>query len=159
MKAKISFLKDVSVQVRWQQLKKVLAVSGDATVFSRIYRGNFKKPVTLQESEKYLKKFVTLIGNELSCNGIILGHIKLLAKIPSKQVGEESFIFLSLTRLECIDIIPAIEWESNRGNLLEELELHLNILVFGYSQQLVQRTVNKARKVSGLAFQKHVIFC
>lgn len=153
MNHKVS-LKDVSVQVRLQQLKKVLAVGCDATVFSRIYRSSFKNPVTVRESERYLETFIAFIGDKLSCNGIILGHIKLLAKVPAKQNGKESFIFLSLTRAGCIDITPLAGWQDNGYKLLAEMELHLNILVFGYSRQQVQRTVNKARRLSGLALQK-----
>ncbi|WP_425058059.1 hypothetical protein SCACP_27040 [Sporomusa carbonis] len=112
----------------------------DATIFSKYYQVVFNEPATKTEIEAILKKILDLIGRPLSRNGIILGHIKLLAKLNS----EEEFLFLSLTRLDRIDVKASAQWSCADTRGIDSIRLNVNVLVFGHSMSDIVEVVNKA---------------
>ncbi len=112
----------------------------DATVFSRVQQIDFDRPVATFEAQRLLKGFLVRIGEPLSYHGVILGHIKMLAKMA----GENDFLFLSLTRLDEVDVKPSPNWASADAVPIPSLELILNVLVFGYSREAVAKAVAAA---------------
>ncbi len=112
----------------------------DATVFSQSRKIAFVKPATMVDLEKLLKEFLLGVGEALSYNGIILGHIKMMAKVPA---GGE-FLFLSLTRLDQVDIKASSAWGQAEDAGVDSLELTINVLLFGYSKNTVETVVNTA---------------
>lgn len=109
----------------------------DATVFSKTHSISFDKPVTKLNIEKFVKQLIQDIGKPLAHNGIIVGHIKVLAKVPS-----EEFLFLSLTRLDQLDIKSSSEWQSSLSSEFNSVILDINVLVFGHSKKTVEEIVN-----------------
>lgn len=114
----------------------------EATVFSQVQRITFDSPVTKAQAEELLKKFLVTIGEPLAYNKIILGHIKMLAKATS----ENDFLFLSLTRLDQVDVKPSPIWANDNFTTVEGLELTINVLVFGYNKALVTKAVTAASR-------------
>lgn len=109
----------------------------DATVVSKTYSISLDKPVTKLHVEKLVKTLIQDIGRPLAHNGIIVGHIKVLAKVP----GEE-FLFLSLTRLDRLDVKSSSEWQSGLASEYNSVTLDINVLVFGHSKKAVEEIVN-----------------
>lgn len=119
----------------------------DATVFSRSRQFVFEKPVTRTEVEGLLKKMLHAIGEQLSYNTVILGHIKVLAR---SSTGDD-YLFLSLTRLDRVDVKASPDWSRLECDVIDNIELAINVLVFGYSSSTVEKVVDAALKSSGLA--------
>ncbi|CQR75145.1 hypothetical protein SOV_36490 [Sporomusa ovata DSM 2662] len=111
----------------------------DATVFSKTHSISFDKPVTKLHVEKLVKQLIQDIGKPLAHNGIIVGHIKVLANVP----GEE-FLFLSLTRLDRLDVKSSSEWQSGLSSEFTSVTLDINVLVFGHSKKAVEEIVNES---------------
>ncbi len=112
----------------------------DATVFSQSRQIAFSTPAAMVDLERLLKEFLLGVGEALSYNGIILGHIKVMAKIPA---GGE-LLFLSLTRLDQVDSKASPAWNRAEDAGVDSLELTINVLVFGYSRKTVETVVNTA---------------
>jgi hypothetical protein len=112
----------------------------DATVFSQVQRIEFNRPISKLEVEQLLKKFLVGIGEPLAYNGVILGHIKMLARTTI----ENDFLFLSLTRLNQVDVKPSPNWGSMGDEPIIAMELTINVLVFNYSRSIVKKVVAMA---------------
>ena len=112
----------------------------DATVFCQVQRIKFDKPVAKFEAEQLLEKFMVTIGEPLSYNKIILGHIKMLARASNENI----FLFLSLTRLDHADVKPSPGWANKNFTTVDGFELTVNVLVFGYSKAKVTEIVAAA---------------
>ncbi|MDR7868519.1 MAG: hypothetical protein RIN56_17110 [Sporomusaceae bacterium] len=110
----------------------------DATVFSQARQITFVRPVTMTDIERLLNEFLLGVGEKLSYNGIILGHIKVMAKRPT---GDE-FLFLSLTRLDQVDSKASPAWSQSADAGVDCLELTINVLLFGYSRSTVEKAVD-----------------
>lgn len=117
-------------------------MTDDAAIFSRHYRILFEKPMTTAQAEELLRECIMTIGRGVACNNIILGHIKILARLSKLAV--EHFLFLSLTRLEQVDVIPSNCWRNVSGIVLDSLELEVNVLVFGHALGEVEAKVGEA---------------
>jgi len=109
----------------------------DASIFSKTYHIIFEQPVAKASFEKYVERLIQAIGRPLAYNGIILGHIKILGKL-----SEEEFVFLSLTKLEQVDIKPSVQWINGLSNEINSIILDVNVLVFGYSKTVIEEVVN-----------------
>lgn len=109
----------------------------DATIFSKAHHILFEKPVTKPIIEKLVKRLILDIGRPLSYNGVIVGHIKLLAKI-----SEDEFLFLSLTKLDRVDVKASSLWESDLSVEYNTINLDINVLVFGHSKKVIEEVVN-----------------
>lgn len=120
---------------------------GDATVFSQVQRIELESCSTTVECEQGLRRFVEMLGKALSHKGIILGHIKVLVKLPA--FDDEHFLVLSLTRLDSVDITPSEHWRERGGVSLCSLELHINVLVFGYTLHQVEAAVHNSLLILG----------
>ncbi|XEQ92016.1 hypothetical protein SCACP_08310 [Sporomusa carbonis] len=129
------------------RLRRSFAVSRDATVFSQTRRIVFEKSLTTPEVERRLRDFIRSVGKALSHNEIILGHIKVLAKLP--EPAAEHFLVLSLTRLDRVDVTPSDCWRNRDGVILDSLELYVNVLVFEHTLSAVKKVVNDALKDLG----------
>lgn len=115
----------------------------DATVFSRSQQLVFEMPVTRIDAENLLQKMLYAIGEQLSYNKIILGHIKVLARVST----EDDYLFLSITRLDCVDVKPSPNWLRASTSTINGMELDINVLVFGYSLSTVEKVVNAALRL------------
>ncbi|WP_371361914.1 hypothetical protein SRRS_32080 [Sporomusa rhizae] len=109
----------------------------DATIFSKKYSISFNKSATKQIIENLVKQLIQNIGRPLSHNGIIVGHIKILAKF-----SEEEFLFLSLTKLDRVDVKPSFQWENELSGECNTIELDINVLVFGHSKKVIDEVVD-----------------
>lgn len=118
----------------------------DATVFSQTWQVILASPVTRGDLEKMLTSFLNDIGRPLSYHGVIVGHIKVLVRLPRNN----DFLFLSLTRLDVIDVKPSPGWYGAVAEAVGELALHINVLLFGFSKDAVAQTVAAALQKSGL---------
>lgn len=128
----------------------------DAAIFSRHYRVFFEKSMTTLQAEELLRECIMTIGRGVACNNIILGHIKILARLP--KLAMEHFLFMSLTRLEQMDVIPSKCWRHVSGVVLDSLELEVNVLVFGHALGEVEATVAEAlRQLGGIIEQDSVV--
>lgn len=107
-----------------------------AVVFSKKYTVEFIKPVTRQGIEQRVTRLIQDIGGPLAHNGIILGHIKLLAKLP-----DEEFLFLSLTRLDQADVNMSAQWSNNSSDEWQSISLDINVLIFGHSREEIEGIV------------------
>lgn len=109
----------------------------EATVFSQSRQLVFEKPVTRADIEKLLMKMMEDIGEPVSYNKVILGHIKVLARFTN----EDDYLFLSLTRLNQVDskVSPGTFSDS-----IDRVNLNINVLVFGYSMETVEKVVTAA---------------
>ncbi|MDT8902576.1 hypothetical protein [Anaeroselena agilis] len=112
----------------------------DAVVFSKTRQVVFAEPLTRRGLEGALIGFLIALGEPLSYEGIILGHIKLLARLPAS----EAFLFLSLTRLDQVDIKGSPDWEQIDDGGVGSIDLAINILIFGYSRSTVEKAVDDA---------------
>ncbi|HWR45737.1 hypothetical protein [Sporomusa sp.] len=117
-------------------------MNSDATVFSQNHRIVFEKSLTTLEVEGLLQDFIASIGRALSRNEVILGHIKVLAKLS--ESAPEQFLFLSHTSLTRVDITPSKCWPNGEEVSLNSLELCVNVLVFGYTMSEVVKVVTEA---------------
>ncbi|QDR81636.1 hypothetical protein [Sporomusa termitida] len=117
-------------------------MNSEATVFSRNQRIIFAEPLTTPAAESLLQEFIGAIGRALSRNEVILGHIKVLAKL-SDSVPEQ-FLFLSHTRLTQVDITPSKYWPNDEEAGVSNMELCVNVLVFGYTMNQVEQVVAEA---------------
>ncbi len=127
-------------------------MNSDATVFSQRYQIFFEKSMTIMQTESVLREFVVSIGRALACNEIILGHVKILARLPEPAL--DNFIFLSLTRLDQVDQTPSEYWANIGGVTLDCLVLHVNVLVFGHTlSQVEEQVVVALKKLGGLIEQ------
>jgi len=109
----------------------------NATVFSRLQPIVFKEALTRLEVEEVLKKFMSAVGSPLSYKGVILGHIKVSARLE----GKNDFLFLSLTRLDKVDVKASPQWCPTDGAAIRNMELDINVLVFGHSIEMVEKIV------------------
>ncbi|MBP2652709.1 MAG: hypothetical protein H6Q73_278 [Firmicutes bacterium] len=124
-----------------------------AAVFSQSIPVSVARPIKRSDVEAVLKKFLLSIGQPLSNNGVILGHIKLLAKLAAS----EDYIFLSLTRMDRVDVKTMSEDAVvDAGSLIRELVLELNVLVFGHSKEAVMKVVQKS--LADAEFKAHNLF-
>ncbi|MBU2700972.1 hypothetical protein Ga0466249_002083 [Sporomusaceae bacterium BoRhaA] len=112
----------------------------DATVFSQVQRIEFNRQISKLEVEQLLKKFLVGIGEPLAYNGVILGHIKMFARTTI----ENDFLFLSLTRLNQVDVKSSPNWGSMGVEPIIAMELTINVLVFNYSRSIVKKVVAMA---------------
>ncbi|SDF00652.1 hypothetical protein [Sporomusa acidovorans] len=108
----------------------------DATVFSETYCIEFEKPVTKPTVEKMVTRLIQAIGRPLAHNEIIVGHIKVLAKL------DEEFMFVSLTRMDRVDIKLSDKWTTDTVAKFSRVKLDINVLVFGYSKKVIAELVN-----------------
>lgn len=122
-------------------------MNSEATVFSQSRCILFKQTITTLEAEQLLREFITSLGRDLAYNGVILGHIKVLARLW--QPAAEPFFFLSLTRLDWVDITPSEFWAKQGCVSLDHLELDVNVLVFGYTMSQVEKVINNALRDLG----------
>lgn len=109
----------------------------DATIFSKFYPIIFKKAVQKASLETKLKKLLQSIGTPLAHNGVIVGHLKLVAEISA-----EEFLFLSLTRLDQVDVTASATW-TEQGDDIIGMDLKINVLVFGHSKNAITEIVDK----------------
>ncbi|WP_371371741.1 hypothetical protein [Sporomusa aerivorans] len=119
-------------------------MNNTATVFSKWYDVSLGKIMTTTQTEELLRESIAFIGRALAYNGIILGHIKILARLPEPVI--DRYLFLSLTRLEQIDITPSKYWSKVSGIGLTHIELHVNVLIFGYTFSEVEAVITEALK-------------
>lgn len=59
-------------------------MNSEATIYSQSRYLIFRNNISTLEAERLLRVFVLSIGEELAYNGVILGHIKILAKLLSQ---------------------------------------------------------------------------
>lgn len=111
----------------------------DASIFSKTHHIIFEQPVSKLLVEQLASRLIQDIGRPLSYNGIIVGHIKILVKL-----SEEEFLFLSLTKLEQVDIKPSSQWKSEVATEFNSVNLDINVLVFGYSKKVIEEIVTDA---------------
>lgn len=109
----------------------------NAAIFSKTYHIIFEHPVAKAQFEKYIGRLMQDIGRPLAYNGSILGHIKILGKL-----SEEEFLFLSLTKLEQVDIKPSSQWTTRMSDEINSITLDVNVLIFGYSKEIIEEIVN-----------------
>jgi hypothetical protein len=109
----------------------------DALVYSKTHHIVFGKAVTKPGIEKLVKQLIQDIGRPLSHNGIIVGHIKVLAKLP-----DEEFIFVSLTRLDRVDVRFSTQWATDLVNEFNSINLDINVLIFGYNDAVIAEAVD-----------------
>ena len=121
--------------------------TNEATIFSRHYCEFFEKSLTTMQMESLLREFMMSIGRTMSRYGTILGHIKLLAKLS--ELAVEHYLFLSLTTLDDVNVIPSKCWSNTKGISIDSVELDVNVLVFGHSMQDVEQQVAGALKKLG----------
>ncbi|HWR45544.1 hypothetical protein [Sporomusa sp.] len=114
----------------------------DASVFSKTHHIGFEKAVTKPGVEKLVMRLIQDIGRPLSHNGIIVGHIKVLAKLSN-----EEFIFLSLTRLDRVDVKFSAQWTTDLASEFNSINLDINVLVFGYSRAVIAELVDASLAV------------
>lgn len=117
-------------------------MDSEATVFSRNQRIILAEPLTALAAESLLREFIGAIGRALSRNEVILGHIKVLAKLSDS--APEQFLFLSHTRLTQVDVTPSKHWPEREEADVSHLELCVNVLVFGYTLSEVEKVVAAA---------------
>lgn len=117
-------------------------MNNEATVFSQHYHISFVRPLQTLEMENLLREFISAIGQSLACEQVILGHIKLLGRLS--ELAVEHFLFLSLTRLDQINVIPSKCWAHVNGITLTCLELDINVLIFGHTFSEIETAVNAA---------------
>lgn len=110
----------------------------DAVIFSKLIPVVFEKPVRKKSFAGMLTRLVKSIGTHLSHNGVIIGHIKLVAELPDEQ-----FLFLSLTRLEQVDMTASANWGAE-GDEVTRTDLKINILIFGYSESYIAEVADAA---------------
>ncbi|SMC32041.1 hypothetical protein [Sporomusa malonica] len=122
-------------------------MNSEATVYSQSRYIIFRNNITTLEAERLLRELVMSIGRELAYNEVILGHIKVLAKLL--QPVAEHFLFLSLTRLDQIDVVPSECWPKEGDVIIDRLKVYVNVLVFGHTMSKVEEVVNNALKSSG----------
>lgn len=120
--------------------KQTNVAPNNATVYSQLQPIIFAEALTKAEVEELLKKFMSAVGSPLSYNGVILGHIKVSARLATRN----DFLFLSLTRLDKVDVKASLQWSNTDGGKIDHLELDINVLVFGYSISIVETTVDIA---------------
>lgn len=111
----------------------------DATVFSKKQQLFLDSPATKQRIAQLAKQLIQDIGEPLSHNGIIVGHIKILVKLT-----EEEFLFLSLTKLDQVDIKQSSQWQNEVAAACNSINLDVNVLVFGYSYKVIEEVVRAA---------------
>lgn len=122
-------------------------MNSEATIFSRHYCVFFEKSLTTVQMEILLREFMMSIGRTMSRYGTILGHIKLLAKLS--ELAVEHYLFLSLTTLDNVNVIPSKCWSNASGVSLDCVELDVNVLVFGHTMNEVEVQVDSALKKLG----------
>lgn len=125
--------------------QKTNIAPNNATVFSQLRLITFAESRTRIEVEELLKKFMSAVGTPLSYNGVILGHIKVLARITTKK----DFLFLSLTRLDHVDSKASPEWSSTDCYKIDNMELDINVLVFGHNISMVEKVVDTSLQEFG----------
>lgn len=115
-----------------------------AVVFSKVYRIGFAEFLAKQQAENLLKDFLNSVGEPLTYNQIILGHIKMVARVPENQ----EFLFLSMTQLDQLDVKQSAGWSYEGFTKVRNMELDINVLIFGYSRIKVEMVVqNSLRKL------------
>lgn len=120
----------------------------DAVVFSKKYNLAFARPVARPVVEKLANCLIQDIGRPLSHKGVILGHIKVLAKLT-----EEEFLFLSLTRLDRVDSKTSSRWSAGVDDARNGIDLDINVLVFGHDGMTIEKVVEDSLAV----FRKNAI--
>ncbi len=108
----------------------------DAVVFSKKYCLEFPGSADKAAIEQLAVKLIQAIGQPLAHNGIIVGHIKVLAKWP-----DEVFIFLSLTRLAQVDVKRSAQWTDRLAAGENSLQLDINVLLFGHTYAEIETVV------------------
>ncbi len=111
----------------------------DATVFSKNYTISFDREITKPAVERVVSRLVMDIGSPLSHNGIIVGHIKVLAKLSADE-----FIFVSLTRLDRVDVRFSAKWPVAAERGFARFDLDVNVLIFGYNEAAITQVVDAA---------------
>ncbi len=110
----------------------------DATIFSKFYPIIFNNAVRKANLEPMLKNLLLSIGVPLSHNGVIVGHLKLVA-----EISKEEFLFLSLTRLDRVDVTASTSW-TGQGDDIIGMDLKINVLVFGFNKNYIAEVVAAA---------------
>ncbi|BBB91112.1 MAG TPA: hypothetical protein PKA28_11135 [Methylomusa anaerophila] len=124
----------------------------DATIFSKFYPIIFEKAVRKADLKPMLSDLIQSIGSPLSHNGVIVGHIKLVAEILN-----EEFLFLSLTRLDQGDVTVSANW-TDQGDDIVGMVLKINVLVFGHSKNNITEVVGTAlREFSPNKIHSHMV--
>lgn len=113
-----------------------------AVVFSRKYHIALLKSLSKQMIENLGRSLIQDLGRPLSHNGIIVGHIKVLAK-----VADEEFLFLSLTRLDQVDCKVSSHWPEELVSEWNAIDLDINVLVFGYDSKTIEKVVENSLAV------------
>lgn len=111
----------------------------DATVFSKNYPIAFDREITKPAVERVISRLVMDIGSPLSHNGIIVGHIKVLAKLSADE-----FIFVSLTRLDRVDVRFSAKWPVAAELGFTRFDLDVNVLIFGHTEAAIAQVVDAA---------------
>lgn len=122
-------------------------LNSEATIYSQSRYIIFRNNISTLEAERLLRAFVMSIGEELAYNGVILGHIKILAMLL--QPVAEQFLCLSLTRLDRVDEVPSEGWPGEGDVMTDRLKIYVNVLVCGHTISKVEEVVNQALKNSG----------
>lgn len=117
-----------------------------ATAFSCREEVLFPTPLDGAAAEAKLRQFVISIGAQLACGGIILGHIKILAKITEG----EKFLFLSMTRLGEVDVKHSLEGGFGSIGRCSRMEVTINVLIIGRSIAEIEKAVGSAMGRLGL---------
>ncbi|WP_371381121.1 hypothetical protein [Sporomusa aerivorans] len=108
----------------------------DAVVFSKKYDFDFPQALTKPVIETLMTRLIQDIGRPLSHKGIILGHIKMVAKLPDTE-----FVFLSLTRLDQVDIKLSAQWARELTSTWKTIHLDINVLLFGQRTEVLEEVV------------------
>ena len=111
-----------------------------AVIFSKVYRAEFSAALSKLQAEKILVDFLNSVAEPLAHNQIILGHLKMVAKVPETQ----EFLFLSLTRLDQTDVKKSNDWTCSEANEIRLMDIDLNVLVFKHSRVKVEMVVQSA---------------
>ncbi|SCM79033.1 conserved hypothetical protein [uncultured Sporomusa sp.] len=120
----------------------------DAVVFSKKYNIVFARPVVRPVIEKLANCLIQDIGRPLAHKGVIMGHIKVLAKLT-----EEEFLFLSLTRMDRVDSKTSSRWPAEADDSRDGIDLDINVLVFGHDDKTIETVVEDSLAV----FRKNAI--
>jgi len=116
----------------------------DATVFSQSRRIVFQTPVARNSVEALLKACIANVGKQLSFDSVIPGQIKLAASLPR----EGGVLFLSQTTLDRVDVQTLPGWHDADCPGISEMEIVVNVMVFGLGQETVANAV--ATSLQGL---------
>ena len=112
----------------------------EPTVFSQTRSIKFDSPVARNVVEEHLKTSLANIGTQLAFENVIIGHIKLVCRLPE----EGGVLFMSLTMLDQVDVQALPGWQHADGFGIINMEIVINVLIFGHSLDGVKKTVDSS---------------